>query len=51
MERLLGLSSYLGGGLIVAGLIVDFCIYDVDAGTRAVIFDKMKGFLNNYLDL
>eukprot|EP01035_Chromulina_nebulosa_P019515 gene19515-25411_t len=41
-ERLTSLVRYLGSAVFIAG-IIDQCIYDVDAGTRAVIFDKIRG--------
>lgn len=43
MEGLARLSRVVGGGLIGAGLINEFCLFDVDAGTRAVVFDKFAG--------
>lgn len=32
----------LGAAVVATGFVVEFCIYDVDAGNRAVIFDKLK---------
>mmetsp|Transcript_11454 Transcript_11454/g.11099 ORF Transcript_11454/g.11099 Transcript_11454/m.11099 type:complete len:283 (+) Transcript_11454:96-944(+) len=36
-------AQLIGGGAVVAGIAVEFFIYDVDAGKRAVIFDKLQG--------
>ena len=41
MNRLLGGARTLGGAAVAAGVAVEFFIYDVDAGNRAVIFDKV----------
>jgi prohibitin 1 len=43
MERILRSISILGGGVVAAGITAEFFLYDVDAGTRAVIFDKISG--------
>lgn len=43
MDKLLRSTSVLGGGLFIAGVFQEFFLYDVDAGTRAVIFDKING--------
>jgi prohibitin 1 len=32
-----------GAAAVVAGIIGEFCMYDVDGGTRAVIFHKLRG--------
>jgi prohibitin 1 len=42
-QRVLGSLTTLGLGAVVAGTVAEFCLYDVDAGTRAVIFDKFRG--------
>ena len=33
----------VGGAAVAAGIVVDFMIFDVDAGQRAVLFDKFRG--------
>lgn len=33
----------LGTAAITAGIVNEYFLYDVDAGTRAVIFDKFNG--------
>eukprot|EP01031_Cornospumella_fuschlensis_P039255 gene39255-47774_t len=43
MDRLLRTATTLGTAAVVAGVVVDFFLFDVDAGTRAVIFDKING--------
>mmetsp|Transcript_8308 Transcript_8308/g.13787 ORF Transcript_8308/g.13787 Transcript_8308/m.13787 type:complete len:279 (-) Transcript_8308:242-1078(-) len=43
MDRVLRAASGLGGATVAAGVFVRFFTYDVDAGTRAVIFDKVRG--------
>lgn len=43
MDRILRATTTLGAGAVVAGIVSDFFLYDVDAGTRAVIFDKLNG--------
>eukprot|EP01039_Chlorochromonas_danica_P005454 gene5454-6004_t len=43
MDRILRATTTLGAGAIVAGVVSDFFLFDVDAGTRAVIFDKLNG--------
>jgi hypothetical protein len=45
MQRALGIARGLGGATLVAGVAIEFFIYDVDAGKRAVIFDKVRGIL------
>jgi prohibitin 1 len=42
MEGIVKLASRLGAATIVAGLASE-CLYDVDGGRRAVIFDKVYG--------
>jgi len=42
-QRVLGSLTTLGFAAVVAGGVAEFCLYDVDAGTRAVIFDKFRG--------
>ncbi len=39
----------LGMAFIGAGLVQQYCLYDVDAGTRAVIFDKISGIKPNVI--
>jgi prohibitin 1 len=43
MEALVRLSTRLGMASIGLGLISETCLYDVDGGRRAVIFDKLNG--------
>ena len=43
MERIISLTQKAGIATLVAGITVDFFIYDVDAGKRAVIFDMLQG--------
>lgn len=40
---MLSTGRNLGTLAVVAGIIGEFCLYDVDAGTRAVIFNKLSG--------
>jgi hypothetical protein len=35
----------VGGAAVAAGIVVDFMIFDVDAGQRAVLFDKFRGYV------
>jgi len=43
MEGLFRLATRLGGAAVAVGVIGEFCLYDVDGGKRAVIFDKISG--------
>lgn len=43
MNGLLKTASTLGTVAAVAGVVTEFCLFDVDAGNRAVIFDKLSG--------
>lgn len=43
MDRVLRATSVIGGVSITAGILSEFFLYDVDAGNRAVIFDKFQG--------
>mmetsp|Transcript_129001 Transcript_129001/g.252652 ORF Transcript_129001/g.252652 Transcript_129001/m.252652 type:complete len:281 (+) Transcript_129001:25-867(+) len=43
MQRVLGAATSLGGAVLFAGIAVEFFTFDVDAGTRAVMFDKIRG--------
>lgn len=43
METLVKRVQVAGLGAAALGVLYEYCIYDVDAGTRAVIFDKFKG--------
>jgi prohibitin 1 len=36
-------AQYLGTAAVAGGLVVEFCLFDVDAGYRAVIFDQFQG--------
>ena len=43
MQRFLSVARTVGGVAVVGGIGIEFFIYDVDAGKRAVIFDKLQG--------
>lgn len=43
MERIISLTQKAGIATLVVGVTIDFFIYDVDAGKRAVIFDMLQG--------
>lgn len=43
MEGLIRLSTRLGLASVGLGVISESCLYDVDGGRRAVIFDKLNG--------
>ena len=43
MNRALGIARNVGALTIAGGIAIEFFIYDVDAGKRAVIFDKLQG--------
>lgn len=43
MDKLLRTASTLGGVAAIAGVISEYCLFDVEPGTRAVIFDKIGG--------
>ena len=45
MDRVARLVGNVGADVFVAGVVSEFCLFDVDAGTRAVIFDKFRGVL------
>ncbi len=45
MARLVSLVRNLGGVALAAGVVSEFCLYDVDAGNRVVIFDAISGVL------
>jgi prohibitin 1 len=45
MDRLARVVGNAGMGVFGLGLLSEFCLYDVDAGSRAVIFDKFRGVL------
>ena len=49
MERIVRPAIGLGFVFIGAGLVQQYCLYDVDAGTRAVIFDKITGIKPNVI--
>ncbi len=49
MERIVRPAIGLGFVFIGAGLVQQYCLYDVDAGTRAVIFDKISGIKPNVI--
>lgn len=43
MQRVVGAASTIAMASVVTGIAVEFFTYDVDAGNRAVIFDKIQG--------
>lgn len=43
MEGIIRLSTRLGMASVGFGLVAETCLYDVDGGRRAVIFDKLNG--------
>jgi prohibitin 1 len=43
MDRVLRRVQIAGLGAAACGIAYEYCIYDVDAGTRAVIFDRFMG--------
>jgi len=43
MDRVLRRVQVAGLGAAACGIAYEYCIYDVDAGTRAVIFDRFMG--------
>lgn len=43
MDKLVRAGGIIGGGSILAGVLQEFFLYDVDGGQRAVIFDKFRG--------
>lgn len=43
MEKLFNRLGYLGGSLIVGGMIVTRFLFVVDGGERGVIFDRIRG--------
>jgi prohibitin 1 len=43
MEGLIKLSTRLGLASVGFGIVSETCLYDVDGGRRAVIFDKLNG--------
>lgn len=45
MQSILSNVRRLGVGAITLGVLSEYCIYDVDAGNRVVIFDQMRGVL------
>ena len=45
MDRLARVVGNAGAAVFAAGIISEFCLYDVNAGSRAVIFDKFRGVL------
>jgi len=45
MQRVVGLVRNLGAVAIGASVVSEFCMYDVDAGNRVVIFDSIQGVL------
>lgn len=49
MERIVRPAIGLGMAFIGAGLVQQYCLFDVDAGTRAVIFDKISGIKPNVI--
>lgn len=45
MERLASRGRTLGLAAVGVGIVSEYCMYDVDAGQRVVIFDSLKGVL------
>lgn len=45
MERLASSGRTLGLAAIAVGGLMEYCVYDVDAGRRVVIFDSLQGVL------
>lgn len=45
MERLAARGRTLGLLAVSAGIVGEYCMYDVDAGQRVVIFDSLQGVL------
>ena len=43
MERFFNRIGYLGGGLLVGGIVLSRFVFVVDGGYRAIIFDKIRG--------
>lgn len=43
MDKLLGRLSALSGSLAVGAITVNTCLYNVDGGERAVLFDTLRG--------
>mmetsp|Transcript_7022 Transcript_7022/g.10067 ORF Transcript_7022/g.10067 Transcript_7022/m.10067 type:complete len:283 (+) Transcript_7022:59-907(+) len=43
MDKVLGRLSAMSGALAVGAFTVNSCIYDVDGGERAVMFDQLRG--------
>ena len=41
---MLASARVVGTAAIAAGVVVEYCLYDVDAGCRAVIFDKVSDY-------
>jgi hypothetical protein len=50
MQRIVGTIRNVGFFAIGAGVFNEFCLFDVDAGTRVVIFDAVKGVLPQVYD-
>ena len=47
MQRIVGSIRNMGFLAIGAGIANEFLLFDVDAGTRVVIFDAINGVLPN----
>ncbi|XP_075247211.1 prohibitin 1-like [Convolutriloba macropyga] len=47
MAKLFRSLGYLGGAFMAAGAAVNSCLYNVDGGHRAVIFDRFSGIKPN----
>jgi prohibitin 1 len=43
MDKLLGRLSALSGSLAIGAITVNSCLYNVDGGERAVLFDSLQG--------
>ncbi len=45
VERVSNFVLYLGGSLVAGTFFLNNCFYTVDAGERAIIFDRLFGGL------
>jgi hypothetical protein len=45
MQALASGARNIGIAAVTVGVLADYCMYDVDAGTRVVIFDSINGVL------
>jgi prohibitin 1 len=47
LQPLLRSARSLGIAAVGVGVLAEYCMYDVDAGTRVVLFDQIQGVLPN----